>query len=47
METCGVRFGMDVNTKLGDLFRLQLHMFEDEVRSIVDRAVKEQGLCLQ
>ena len=43
MATCGVRFAMNENTKLGDLFSLQLHKFEDEVKSIVDRAAKEQG----
>ena len=44
MATCGVRFEMNADTKLGDLFRLQLHKFEDEVKSIVDRAAKEQGM---
>ncbi|OQV20869.1 Dynein beta chain, ciliary [Hypsibius exemplaris] len=44
MQTCGVSFIMNENTKLGDLFSLQLHKFEDEVKSIVDRAAKEQGM---
>uniref|UniRef100_A0A8C0IKH9 Dynein axonemal heavy chain 11 n=1 Tax=Chelonoidis abingdonii TaxID=106734 RepID=A0A8C0IKH9_CHEAB len=32
-----------VSTTLADLLRLQLHKVEDEVRSIVDKAVKELG----
>uniref|UniRef100_A0A8C5F0M4 Dynein axonemal heavy chain 11 n=1 Tax=Gopherus evgoodei TaxID=1825980 RepID=A0A8C5F0M4_9SAUR len=33
----------DVSTTLADLLGLQLHKVEDEVRSIVDKAVKELG----
>uniref|UniRef100_A0A7N6BNC5 AAA+ ATPase domain-containing protein n=1 Tax=Anabas testudineus TaxID=64144 RepID=A0A7N6BNC5_ANATE len=32
------------NTTLKDLLALQLHLFEDEVRNIVDKAVKEMAL---
>lgn len=44
MNATGVRFTMDEDTTLADLLRLNLHHFEDEVRSIVDRAVKEMGM---
>ncbi len=44
MNATGVRFTMDKDTTLADLLRLNLHHFEDEVRSIVDRAVKEMGM---
>ncbi|XP_055341295.1 LOW QUALITY PROTEIN: dynein beta chain, ciliary-like [Paramacrobiotus metropolitanus] len=44
MQTCGATFEMSPNTKLGDLLNLQLHKFEDEVKSIVDRAGKETGM---
>ncbi|XP_016382633.1 dynein axonemal heavy chain 9 [Sinocyclocheilus rhinocerous] len=44
MNATGVRFTMDKDTTLADLLRLNLHHFEDEVRGIVDRAVKEMGM---
>lgn len=31
-------------TTLADLLQLNLHCFEDEVREIVDKAVKEMGM---
>ncbi|XP_076856222.1 dynein axonemal heavy chain 9 [Brachyhypopomus gauderio] len=44
MQATGVRFTMDQDTTLADLLSLNLHCFEDEVRAIVDRAVKEMGM---
>uniref|UniRef100_A0AAR2IP24 Dynein heavy chain 9, axonemal n=1 Tax=Pygocentrus nattereri TaxID=42514 RepID=A0AAR2IP24_PYGNA len=44
MMATGVRFSMDEDTTLADLLNLNLHHFEDEVRGIVDRAVKEMGM---
>ncbi|TRY82989.1 hypothetical protein DNTS_022847 [Danionella cerebrum] len=44
MNTTGVRFKMDQDTTLADLLRLNLHHFEEEVRGIVDRAVKEMAM---
>ncbi|XP_040289656.1 dynein heavy chain 11, axonemal [Bufo bufo] len=38
-----VRFTMTEQTTLSDLLALQLHKVEDEVRNIVDKAVKEMG----
>ena len=35
---------MDDSTTLSDLLALNLHNFEDEVRGIVDKAVKEMGM---
>ena len=35
---------MDEETTLADLLKLNLHNFEDEVRGIVDKAVKEMGM---
>jgi len=35
---------MDENTTLADLLMLNLHNFEDEVRGIVDKAVKEMSM---
>lgn len=35
---------MDDQTTLHDLLQLELHRYEDEVRSIVDKAVKEMGM---
>lgn len=32
------------DTTLADLLQLNLHCFEEEVRGIVDRAVKEMGM---
>lgn len=39
-----VRFVMGEGTTLGDLLELQLHRVEDEVKNIVDKAVKELGI---
>lgn len=44
MQTTGVKFTMDADTILADLLKLNLHNFEDEVRSIVDKAVKEMSM---
>ncbi|XP_056325895.1 dynein heavy chain 9, axonemal [Danio aesculapii] len=44
MAATGVQFNMDQDTTLADLLRLNLHHFEEEVRGIVDRAVKEMGM---
>ncbi|XP_066468990.1 dynein axonemal heavy chain 9 [Tiliqua scincoides] len=44
MHATGVQFTMDVDTTLADLLKLNLHNFEDEVRSIVDKAVKEMSM---
>ncbi|CAH2292037.1 dynein heavy chain 9, axonemal [Pelobates cultripes] len=44
MQATGVRFTMDEETTLADLLKLNLHNFEDEVRGIVDKAVKEMGM---
>ncbi|KAG8573239.1 hypothetical protein GDO81_012334 [Engystomops pustulosus] len=38
-----VQFTMTEKTTLSDLLALQLHKVEDEVRNIVDKAVKEMG----
>ena len=35
---------MDEGTTLADLLSLNLHEFEDEVRNIVDKAVKEMSM---
>lgn len=37
-------FTMTDSTTLGDLLALQLHLFEEEVRNIVDKAVKEMAI---
>ncbi|KAG7239799.1 hypothetical protein INR49_028387 [Caranx melampygus] len=44
MAATGVRFTMDQETSLADLLQLNLHCFEEEVRGIVDKAVKEMGM---
>uniref|UniRef100_A0A670JPV6 Dynein axonemal heavy chain 9 n=1 Tax=Podarcis muralis TaxID=64176 RepID=A0A670JPV6_PODMU len=44
MQATGVQFTMDADTTLADLLKLNLHNFEDEVRSIVDKAVKEMSM---
>uniref|UniRef100_A0A3Q2SZQ2 Dynein axonemal heavy chain 9 n=1 Tax=Fundulus heteroclitus TaxID=8078 RepID=A0A3Q2SZQ2_FUNHE len=44
MAATGVRFTMDQETTLADLLQLDLHCFEDRVREIVDKAVKEMGM---
>lgn len=35
---------MTDNTTLEDLLALQLHLFDEEVRNIVDKAVKEMAI---
>ncbi|XP_069077648.1 dynein axonemal heavy chain 11-like [Pleurodeles waltl] len=44
MNTTGVRFVMNEETILGDLLALNLHRVEDEVKNIVDKAVKEMAI---
>ncbi|XP_036884188.1 dynein heavy chain 9, axonemal isoform X2 [Sturnira hondurensis] len=44
VQAMGVSFVMDEGTTLAHLLQLQLHCFEDEVRGIVDQAVKEMGM---
>nr|XP_057916965.1 dynein heavy chain 9, axonemal [Doryrhamphus excisus] len=44
MAATGVHFTMDQETTLGDLLQLNLDSFEEEVRGIVDKAVKEMGM---
>ncbi|NXY74435.1 DYH9 protein, partial [Glareola pratincola] len=44
MQMTGVRFAMDADTTLADLLQLNLHNFEDEVRGIVDKAVREMSM---
>uniref|UniRef100_A0A672IQ98 Dynein axonemal heavy chain 11 n=1 Tax=Salarias fasciatus TaxID=181472 RepID=A0A672IQ98_SALFA len=44
MNSTGVRFVMGEGTTLGDLLELQLHRVEDEVKNIVDKAVKEMAI---
>uniref|UniRef100_A0A674EYS7 Dynein axonemal heavy chain 17 n=1 Tax=Salmo trutta TaxID=8032 RepID=A0A674EYS7_SALTR len=44
MMATKVKFDMSEKTTFEDLLKLNLHQFEDEVRSIVDKAVKESGM---
>ncbi|XP_077184230.1 dynein axonemal heavy chain 17 isoform X3 [Paroedura picta] len=44
MQATQVNFVMSEETTLADLLQLNLHKYEDEVRSIVDKAVKESGM---
>ncbi|NXJ83957.1 DYH17 protein, partial [Trogon melanurus] len=44
MQATKVNFTMSEDTTLGDLLQLNLHKFEDEVRDIVDKAMKELGM---
>ncbi|KAJ8349887.1 hypothetical protein SKAU_G00250170 [Synaphobranchus kaupii] len=44
MSTTGVCFVMDEETTLGALLELQLHRMEEEVKNIVDKAVKEMSI---
>lgn len=39
-----MEFTVTDNTTLEDLLALKLHLLEDEVRSIVDKAVKEMAI---
>ncbi|PNJ55828.1 DNAH11 isoform 5 [Pongo abelii] len=43
MKAIGVKFLINEATTLADLLALQLHRVEDDVRRIVDKAVKELG----
>ncbi|NXI37002.1 DYH9 protein, partial [Galbula dea] len=44
MQATGVRFVMDADTTLAELLQLQLHCFQEEVRGIVDKAVREMSM---
>ncbi|KAK2490477.1 LOW QUALITY PROTEIN: hypothetical protein MC885_016050 [Smutsia gigantea] len=44
MQAAQVKFKMSDETTLADLLQLNLHKHEDEVRNIVDKAVKESGM---
>ncbi|KAM4823531.1 dynein axonemal heavy chain 17 [Urocitellus parryii] len=44
MQATQVKFEMSEETTLADLLQLNLHNYEDEVRNIVDKAVKESGM---
>ncbi|MEE6489662.1 hypothetical protein FKM82_015640 [Ascaphus truei] len=44
MSKTGVRFVMNEKTVLGDLLALQLHRVEEEVKNIVNKAVKEMAI---
>ncbi|KAI4493969.1 hypothetical protein M0802_009345 [Mischocyttarus mexicanus] len=44
MNSTKVRFVMDELTKLADLLELNLHECEEEVKNIVDKAVKEMSM---
>ncbi|KAM7121693.1 dynein axonemal heavy chain 11 [Molossus nigricans] len=43
MQATGVTFSISEATTLADLLALQLYQMEDEIRSIVDKALKELG----
>jgi dynein heavy chain, axonemal len=44
MQATGVQFTMDESTTFADLLALNLHKYEDEVKNIVDKAVKESAM---
>ncbi|VDK33899.1 unnamed protein product [Taenia asiatica] len=44
MSTTGVRFVMNENTVLAELLALKLHNYEEEVHTLVDKAVKEASM---
>ncbi|CAG9859865.1 unnamed protein product [Phyllotreta striolata] len=44
MQTTKVRFVMTDDTTLADLLSLNLHRYEEEVKAIVDKAVKEMAM---
>ncbi|XP_073817376.1 dynein beta chain, ciliary-like [Musca autumnalis] len=44
MQTTGVKFRMDDSTTLKDLIDLNLHEYEEEVKNIVDKSVKEMAM---
>lgn len=44
MQATKVKFVMDANTTLNDLLALNLHEYEEEVKTIVDKSVKEMAM---
>lgn len=44
MQTTGVKFSMDDSTTLKDLIDLNLHEYEEDVKNIVDKSVKEMAM---
>ncbi|VEL08808.1 unnamed protein product [Protopolystoma xenopodis] len=44
MSATGVRFMMNEDTTLTDLLSLNLHLYEEEVRNLVDKSVKEMSM---
>ncbi|CAF3393401.1 unnamed protein product [Rotaria sp. Silwood1] len=44
MKATGVKFEMTDSTTFADLLALRLHQYEDEVKNIVDKAVKEMAM---
>ncbi|XP_049940954.1 dynein beta chain, ciliary-like [Schistocerca serialis cubense] len=44
MEATKVKFHMDASTTLADLLALNLHKYEEEVKNIVDKSVKEMSM---
>ncbi|CAH0551274.1 unnamed protein product [Brassicogethes aeneus] len=44
MQATKVRFKMDDSTTLSDLLELNLHNYEEEVKTIVDKSVKEMAM---
>ncbi|PAA56702.1 hypothetical protein BOX15_Mlig034196g2 [Macrostomum lignano] len=44
MQATGVRFTMSESTTLHQLLQLELHRYEEDVRNIVDKAVKEMAM---
>nr|CAH7754609.1 unnamed protein product [Callosobruchus chinensis] len=44
MQATKVKFVMDESTTLSDLLDLNLHEYEDEVKNIVDKSVKEMAM---
>lgn len=44
MQATGVKFEMTDSTTFADLLALRLHQYEDEVKNIVDKAVKEMAM---
>ncbi|KAJ8974478.1 hypothetical protein NQ317_016132 [Molorchus minor] len=44
MKATKVRFVMDDSTTLNDLLELKLHKYEEDVKNIVDKAVKEMAM---
>ena len=44
MQITGISFVMDENTILADLLVLKLHKYEDDVKNIVEKAIKESAM---